>query len=152
MNRTLLKFAIATWSASAALIILFAFFWRLAYTPPHAIWAIVTTGAVGTLGALPVAIGVWQFIKGPRRLLAAAIVLLGTTPIVWFSMFVLALYLQTTNRQPTTYNAAVRTIAFWADSIADVEARWCYPRWTDGQHVTLLDDNRAPEPAKLVAE
>ena len=152
MNRALRRFAIATWVATAGLLAIFALFWRIAYAPPHAFWAIATTGAVVIAGTLTVVVGLWQFVKGPRRILTAAIVLLGTTPIIWFAMFVLALYLQTTTRAPTTYNTPVRIVGFWAESIGDVEARWRYPRWTYGQHVILLDDNRAPEPAKLVAQ
>ena len=152
MNRALRRFAIATWAAAALLIALFTLFWRMAYAPPHACWAIATTGAVVLTGVLTVVVGLWQFIKGPRRTLTAAAVLLGTTPIVWFAMFVLKLYLETITRAPTTFNTPVRIVAFWAESIGDVEARWRYPRWTYGQHVILLDDNRAPEPAKLVAQ
>lgn len=152
MNPVLRRFAIATWAAAAGLVVIFTLFWRIAYAPPHAIWAIVTTGAVVVTGVLTILVGLRQFIRGPRRTLIAATVLLGTTPIAWLAMFILSLFLQATTREPTTFNTPTRIAAFWAISIADVEARWRYPRWTHGKHVILLDDNQTPEPAKLVAQ
>jgi hypothetical protein len=153
LPRRTIQFAVATWVAIAALLAIYALFWRIAYAPPYAVWAIITTGAVLFSGALAVFFGGWQLIRGPRRLLACATMVLGTTPIVWFAMFLLALYLQAMDRKPTRYNpAAERTIGFWAASLADLEARWRYPQWTEGQHVILLDDGSISEPTKLVAQ
>src|SRR3954447_14528062 len=46
MLRPAAKFAIATWVSAAGLVVIFAAFWRLAYVPPHAAWALVTTASV----------------------------------------------------------------------------------------------------------
>ena len=100
MRRTI-SWAVATWIAIAVLLATFAFFWRIAYAPPHAFWATITTGAVIVSGVLTVLFGGWQVVRGPYRLRAFATVLLGTTPIIWFAMFLLALYLSMVNVDTT---------------------------------------------------
>jgi hypothetical protein len=152
MNRTLRRFAIATWAAAAGLVAIFALFWRVAYTPPHAIWAILSTSSVLLAGAITLISGLSQVIRGPHRGLAAAATLLGTTPIVWCSLFLLNLYLENQNRKPTPMNTPTRIAAFWVESAGDVDARWRYPRWTRGKHVILHDDGQSPAPENLVAQ
>src|SRR4051812_22020836 len=131
MNCTLRRIAIATWAAAAILVATFTLFWRIAYAPPHAVWAIVTTGTVALMGALTVFVGGYQFVCGPRRMLSAAIVLLGTAPIVWLAMLMLTFNLQARDRGVSMrLDTTTRIVAFWVESACDVEARWRYPRWT----------------------
>lgn len=146
------RFAVATWVAAAGLVLIFALFWRMSYAPPHAAWAIATTGAVLLAGVLTAFTGIWQFVRGPRRLLTAAVVLLGTTSIVWGATFLASLYLQAVGRESISINAPTRMAMFWFASLADAEARWRYPRWTQGRHVVLLDDGQTPEPEKMVKQ
>lgn len=133
------------------LILLFALFWRIGYLPPHGLFALLTTGAVVLAAGLTVVVGIRKLISGPNRALVAAIMLLGTTPVIWFAMHLLSLYLATMNREASRIGPLVRTTGFWAASIGDAEARWKYPRWTYGKHVVLHDDGRSADPTKLVA-
>jgi hypothetical protein len=148
--RWTIRFAVATWVAAVVLILVFALLWRMFYVPPHAFWAVVTTGALLLAGTLTTVVGVYQIVRGPRRVLAAAIVLVGTTPIVGFAMFFLTLYLKAEYRHPIQFDAPTRLVMMWAESACDLEARWRYSRWTPGQHVVLLDDGRTPQPEQLV--
>jgi len=148
--RWTIRFAVATWLAAAGLVLVFALFWRMFYAPPHAFWAVVTTGALLLAGALTTVVGICQFVRGPRRALTAAVVLLGTTPIVGFAMLFLTLYLKAEYRQPIQFDAPTRLVMFWAEAVCDLEARWRYSRWTPGRHVVLLDDGRTPQTAQLV--
>src|SRR5215213_4615671 len=121
MSRSLRWFAIATWGASAFLVATFAAFWRMGYVPPHAAWAVVTTGAVVVATILTVIAGLLQLIRAPCRALTAATVLLGTTPVICMGMFLLTLMMQNSHREPITMNVATRIVGFWAISAADVE-------------------------------
>jgi hypothetical protein len=145
-----IRFAVATWLAAAALVTVFAIFWRMAYAPPHAFWAVATTGTLLAFGGLTVISCVRSLYRGPRRALAAAVVILGTTPIVWGATYFATLYLQTTNREPISLGTSTRIVAFWAESAADLEARWRYPRWTPGRHLVLLDNGQTPQPQTLI--
>ena len=145
------RFAIATWAAAVGLVLLFMWFWRFDYAPPHAAWAVVMTGALCVAAGLTALATVPQLVRGPRRTLAVAVVLLGTTPIVWGAMFLLDLQLKWGTRESIPHNMATMVVQYWSASIGDLEARWRYPRWTQGRHVVLLDDGLTPEPAKLVA-
>ncbi len=152
MDRTLTRFAIATWTATAFLALLFALFWRIGYLPPHGLFALLTTGAVVLAAMLTVVVGIRKLITGPNRVFVAATVLLGTTPVVWLAMYLLSLYLSVGNREPLHIGPAARTVAFWAASIGDAEARWKYPRWTYGKHVVLHDNGHSADPATLIAQ
>jgi hypothetical protein len=145
-----IRFAVATWLAAAGLVAVFAVFWRMAYAPPHGIWALTTTGTLLALGGLTLVSGARAFFRGPRRVLAVAVVVLGTTPIVWGAAYFATLYLQTTDREPLSLGTPTRIVAFWAESAADFEARWRYPRWTPGRHLVLLDDGKTLQPKTLV--
>lgn len=146
------RFAAATWAASAGLVLIFALFWRMFYAPPHAFWAVATTGTVLLAGVLTILAGIYQLIRGPKRVLTGAVILLGTTPIVCLAMFFLSLYLKAGYRQPIRFSASTRIVLFWAESVGDLEARWRYPRWTLGRHVMLYDDSQTLPPAQLVAQ
>jgi hypothetical protein len=145
-----IRFAVTTWLAATVLVAVFALFWRMAYAPPHAFWAVSTTGTLLAAGGLTVISGMRSFFRGPRRVLAAAVLILGTTPIVWGAAYFATLYLQTTNREPLSLGTPTRIIAFWAESAADLEARWRYSRWTSGQHLVLLDNGQTPQPQILI--
>jgi hypothetical protein len=145
-----IRFAVATWLAATVLVAVFALFWRMAYAPPHAFWAVTTTGTLLAAGGLTVISGMRSFFRRPRRASAAAVVVLGTTPIVWGAAYFATLYLQTTNREPLSLGTPTRIVAFWAESAADLEARWRYPRWTPGRHLLLLDDGKTSQPQPLV--
>ena len=146
------RFAIATWASTAALALIFALFWRMQYAPPHALWAMVTTGAVLVSAALTLIVGVYQALRGPRRALPTALVLLGTTPVVWSALYFWTLYWKAEIRGPFQRNVPMRIVEYWSASLGDMEARWRYPRWTKGQYVVLLDDGQTPNPSRLVAQ
>lgn len=136
----------------AVSIALFALFWRLAYAPPHAFWAVLTTGSVALAGTLTCCCGLNRIICGPHRIKAAAITVIGTTPIFWLALFILSLFLQVRHRSPVYRGIPTYIAAHWVESIADVEARLRYPRWTMGRHVMLLDDGQTPQGTELVGQ
>ena len=45
-----------------------------------------------------------------------------------------------------------RGLAIWTGSYYELEARWRYPRITDGKHVQLFDDGQTPGVQQLVAK
>jgi hypothetical protein len=144
--------SIATWIVTLVWILIFAAFWRMKYAPPHAAWAILSIGTITAIGFATVLLCLRQLLRGPKRLLAVALLIVGTAPIVWIAMFLLALYLQVVTHTPRRFDVPVRIAAFWAASVGDLEARWRYSRWTTGKHVILLDDGKMPVPEKLVAQ
>ena len=98
LSRWTIRCAIATWVSMLVWILVFALFWRIKYALPHAAWAGLSIVTVATTCAATILLGLWQAVRGPRRTWALAWLMLGSTPIVWFAMFFVALFVQATSR------------------------------------------------------
>jgi hypothetical protein len=152
-NRPLRSITIAAscaWIAAILVVVFYAISWRYAtvFLPraPAGIMSLVLV--VGTAAAA-LLLGIWRSIRGPRRLMALAVALLGATPLVWSGAFFADLARRANDREPLGFSAANCIAGLWASSLADAEARLRYPSWTSGRHATLICDGQTPEPARL---
>src|SRR5262249_15383361 len=103
---------------------------------------------VGT-AATALLLGAWRFIRGPRRLMALALALLGTTPLVWTGAFFGDLARRASDREPLGFSTANCIAGLWASALPDAEAPLRFPSWTAGRHATLICDSETPDPTKL---
>ena len=144
--------AVASWLIAFIWFAFFAVCWRMGYTTPNGLWAAGSIATVAVTVVVLMAICFWQVIRGPQRLRAIAVGMLGATPIVWLAMFLFGRNLEIQYRVPKSANVATCVAEYWQSSAIDFESRWRYPRRTEGQHVVLFDQNQIAEPAKLVAQ
>ena len=146
----MVRLVLATWAAFLATLITFAIFWRLEHGAPSGIWALLSIVAIAGTSLTTLIVGSRRILRGPKRLLSAALIIIAFTPIVWSTIFLTNLAHATRTREPIGWHSLTRIAMFWISSVIDVQARWQYPRWEYGRHVILIDDGQTPDPARLV--
>src|SRR6478736_8597219 len=125
-RRPLRSIAIAACCAWIAAILVVAFYavsWRYATVfLPRAPAGIISLVLVVGTAATALFLGIWRSIRGPRRLMALALALLGATPLVWSGTFFADLARRASDREPLGFSAANCIAGLWAGSLADAEA------------------------------
>jgi hypothetical protein len=146
------RFAITVWVSAFVWILIFASFWRMHYLTPHAAWAVGSI--VTTLGAALalVALCLWQLVRGPHRLIAVPIAILGLTPIVWTTQYLLDFKYRGEHRLIVNQTVPIRILTAWSSSLFDLAGKWGYPRWTSGRYALLLDGGQPADVGKLVEQ
>lgn len=142
--------ASSVWIAVFASIALFTFFWRVGCFRPHPLWGVLSVVLTLTPMTWLAASALRRIVCGPCRLRAFGWLLVGATPVVWIGGYLaFQAQVESGHRGPT---APLRVAFLWVSTMADVEARWSYPRRTRGRIAVLIDDGRTPSPEKLVAQ
>ena len=134
------------WLLSVVLVWLL-YRWRVMH--PHFL-PLALLLAVQLLAAVMVLTGgLWLVLRGPRRLLAVACMLLGTAPVwLWTAHLTYGMWCVGTRNIPL--NLLLKSAAAAAATVMDGEARIRYPQRQHGEHVVMLY-NSAADPAADVA-
>lgn len=145
--------AIAIWGTVLFWVAVFAAFWRFSYAPPHGAWAALSIITVTSVTFATLLFAVRQLRQDPQRLLwMLGICTLGTAPVFGAAMYVADVSIRDRHGRALPYTSPLCVTAYWLASVADIEARWSYPRWTSGRQVVLIDDGSTPKPNELVAK
>ncbi len=144
--------AICVWVAVAASIVGTMLIWKSGDFYPHPLWAATTILTVlGPLVQLALGAG-WRCVRGPERLRAIGWLLIGATPVTSLAAYFTSLHVTTTTRSPVPRSSAVGLTVTWVTSYFDLEARFRYPRRTEGRRVVLIDAGQTPRAKELVAD
>lgn len=143
---------LSNWIAVIGSIALFTLFWRTGYICPHFLWGVLSLVAIFVLTTWLAVSALWRCVRGPDRLRSLGWLLVGATPLVWTSAYVVGAIIDLHGNPNRALNAPVRVAAVWGSTVFEMEARWRYPRRTRGQHVVLIDNGRTPAVEQLVAQ
>ena len=148
--RKLLVAVALAWMSVATFAAIYFVLWRSFLLRPNGAWGVASV--VFCLGSMLAVLwlGTRRLFRGPRRMQATALLLLGVLPILAVATLVADTARRGTTREPFKANAMVRVTWFWLSSLADVEAYWRYPRRVSGRHVILRDQGTPKEADALV--
>lgn len=140
------------WVSVVATTLLYLLFLSLESWRPHVIWWIITTAIIAAGFLFASWLVVRCLIGRKQQTWAIAMFMLTILPLVWFTSLFWATVASVGGPAGLELNLPFRGLAIWTGSYYELEARWRYPRITDGKHVQLFDDGQTPDVQQIVAE
>ena len=119
--------------------------WRPAF-----MWWLLTSGAIVLSAAYAAFLVVRQMFRKSHRTWSIAIFMGSLTPLIWCGAYAWSTIAVANNRGDLNLTLPTRALGLWVCGYFEMEARWRYPRITEGQHVQLFDDGKTPNVDLLV--
>jgi hypothetical protein len=133
----LVRLAVLVWVAWLMLVGLMLGLLRLRVWHPHFLPVTTVFALLVAAGVAFLVVGVWRLIRGPRRVFALSVLLLGLAPLGFFAghmMYGFSLAFST----QLELNLPLQALIPVGDSILDLIARFSYPQRTASERVEMI--------------
>jgi hypothetical protein len=120
---------------------------RLRVWHPHFLPVVSLFTVFLVTGLALLVVGVWQLIRGPRRVCALSVLLLGLAPLGFFAGHMMYGFNLANSRQ-LDLNLPLKSLIPVGDAVLDLVARFCYPKRTVGERVEMISAPLPEETAR----
>lgn len=142
--------AISVWVTMLGSVVLYLLFVWLSVWRPHVAWWWLTAGLVVLPAAVSFCLMIYQLF-GRGRIRAIGVFMISVVPLVWLASFLWST-INVIGSGDLNLSTPMRALGLWVGSYFELEARWRFPRITEGEHAMLFDDGTAPNVKSLVAD
>ena len=151
IRKTHLYATIAVWVTMLGSVGLYLLFVWMSVWRPHIAWWWLTAGLVVLSAVASLCLMIYQLF-GRGRIRGIGMFMISVVPLVWLVSFLWSTITVLDAREDLALSAPIRALGLWVGSYFELEARWRYPRVTEGKHAILFDDGAASNVEALVAD
>jgi hypothetical protein len=143
----LVRLAVLVWVTWLGLVGLMLGLLRLRVWHPHFLPVVALFTVFLVAGLALLVVGVWQLIRGPRRIYALSLLLLGLAPLGFFAGHMMYGFSLANSRQ-LNLNLPLKSLIPVGDAVLDLVARFSYPKRTVGERVEMISAPLPEETAR----